>query len=137
MNRITRILHKSFFKKRQRQAVAYSHNYVIKADDKLGGASVQVGADQMTEAQKIEVMLDGFEPETDSVDRRLLFEITGYQLREGEFADEGTSDENWERVLAPDPQFYAFNYQEESDEEEDTGQDGTTEKTEGSKRAIN
>lgn len=78
MNRITRILHKSFFKSRQRQAVAYSHKYVVTADDTVGGEGVQIDTDQTNEAQKIEAILDGFEPETDPIDRLILLEITGH-----------------------------------------------------------
>lgn len=111
MNRITRLLNKSYFKRRQRQALKYSHKYVITADDIKDddGAHRRQAAPQ-TQQEKIDAILDGFEPEDDVLDRLILFEITGFQLREGEFAGEGTSDEDWERVLAPDPQANAYNY---------------------------
>lgn len=92
MNRITRIIHKSYFKSRQRLALAYSHKFMVTAAD-VDNPGLQLPA--LTDADKLATILDGFDPETDSLDRRILFEVTGFQLREGEFADEGTSDEDW------------------------------------------
>ena len=42
-------------------------------------------------------MLEGFEPETNETDRRFYYEVTGHQLVEGEFVNDDTSDEDWER----------------------------------------
>ena len=60
-----------------------------------------------------------FNPEEDETDRRIYYEVTGRQLVENEFDDEDTSDEEWGRLPAPDPQAYAFAYNTEQEDDED------------------
>ena len=58
-------------------------------------------------------MLDGFDAETNEIDRRIYYEVTGRQLVEGEFGNENeldTSDGEWANLNRPDPLAYAFNY---------------------------
>ena len=60
-------------------------------------------------------LLAGFDPENNEIDRRILYEVTGMSLVEGEYVDVDTnSDEEWVRQQAPDPARYAFNYNEYS-----------------------
>jgi len=48
-------------------------------------------------------ILDGFNPEDDPIDRRLLFEVTGLRLFAEEFQETGSSDlEEDEEDIAPD-----------------------------------
>ena len=44
----------------------------------------------------IETLLKKFEPETDPLDRRILYEITRMRLHEDEFRDEDSSDSSQE-----------------------------------------
>ena len=37
-------------------------------------------------------MIDGFDPENDFQDRRILYEVTGLRLKRDEFVDEDSSD---------------------------------------------
>ena len=39
-------------------------------------------------------MLDGFEPSTNQLDRRILYEVTGLELFEKEFKGEGSSSDS-------------------------------------------
>ncbi len=38
------------------------------------------------------MLLNNFEPESDPLDRRILYEVTRMRLNEGEFRNEGSSD---------------------------------------------
>ena len=40
----------------------------------------------------MDAMLDGFDPEGDVMDRRLLYEVTGLRMYKNEFRDEGSSE---------------------------------------------
>lgn len=60
MNRITRLLHKSYFKSRQRLAMAFSHKFVIMPGDVEMISEGTQDAASLTDAQKLEVILDGF-----------------------------------------------------------------------------
>ena len=50
-------------------------------------------------AQKI---LDGFDPENDKMDRRILYEVTGLLLNKDEFFDDDSSDSDKELPLEDD-----------------------------------
>ena len=68
-------------------------------------------------AQKI---MEGFDPENDKMDRRILYEVTGLALIKDEFLDEDSSDSDEELPLEDDgndPQYYAFNYRQVVDDE--------------------
>ena len=82
MNRITRLLHKAFFFARQRRAVNHSHKYVIADRDIMATQNEDPQEQKAPEdpavlAQKI---LEGFDPENDKMDRRILYEVTGLAL---------------------------------------------------------
>lgn len=110
LNRITRLLHKTNLSKRQRKTLTFSHKYVISASDVSRAGQPDLVKKSEESAQAVDQLLDGFNPEVDAVDRRLLFEITGRELEEGEFAEDDSSDEQWSIFNCPDPQAYAFAY---------------------------
>lgn len=97
MNRISRLLHKQSLLPRQRKAVDYSHRYVIGDKDLQNSnetmANSKAVIDPVAEAEKL---IDGFNPDKDAWDRRILYEVTGISLRYNEFAQsdsESSSDD--------------------------------------------
>ena len=62
----------------------------------------------------IEDLVGDFDPENNEIDRRIFFEVTGKQIIEGEFDDDGSSEEDWGILEAPDPLAHAFNYSEDA-----------------------
>ena len=100
MNRVSRMMHKAYFSSRQRRAIAYSHRYMVTAEDLVRVESKSKPEDlkSLTEAEKAQLfdqLLAGFDPENNDTDRRIHYEVTGVSLIEGEFADEDSSDEEW------------------------------------------
>ena len=94
MNRVTRLLHKTSMLTRQRSTVDFSENYVI-SDNELTRLNAKqnrpyVGKSSWT----VDEVMDGFDPEHNDWDRRLLFEITGIQLNPGEFRDISDDDDD-------------------------------------------
>ena len=63
----------------------------------------------------------GYDPKNNDIDRRIHYEVTGVSLVEGEFADDDSSDEEWERQQASDPLRNAFSYNQVVDSEEEGG----------------
>ena len=80
------------FLKRQRAALEFSHKYVI-ADHELAKAQhgQQKEAEEPTMEKKIETVLEGFDPVNDSMDRRMLYDVTGIRLYKDEFNDRDSS----------------------------------------------
>ena len=100
MNRLSRLLHKTFMLSRQRRAVKHAHKFVIADQDLASAARTDpfeqaASADLEAVAQKI---LAGFDPESDKMDRRLLYEITGLRLATDEFRDDDSSNSDDEQL---------------------------------------
>ena len=80
------------FLPRHRHILAYSHKYVITAEDLLRPRQ-ETTAEQTSNAAKseaevqkmVEHLLGDFDAATDETDRRIFFEVTGRQLIKGEF----------------------------------------------------
>ena len=91
---------------------------MITSDDIARSASAQVKPDatiaKMSDAQieqSIDLLLEGFNAESNSIDRRIFYEATGRQLVEGEFDNElDSSDEDWANFNKPDPLSHYINY---------------------------
>ena len=80
------MIHRINFVKRQRTALDYSYKYVITDHDvarDLGGKQKEI--QPPSAEKKIETVLGGFDPLSDLMDRRLLFEVTGIRLYKDEF----------------------------------------------------
>ena len=88
LNRLSHLVHKTFFLTRQRRAVNLARKFVISDKDmhaESKNSKVHSEADNFEyDADKI---LTEFDPEQNEADRRLLFEITGLQLQADEFTD--------------------------------------------------
>ena len=118
MNRVTRLIHKdSFFGTRSRKLLDYSHRFVITAEDLLRkkpdprSSSVKLKKTDSEKTKMIDAMLKGFDAEDNPTDRRIFYEVTGRELRLGEFGgDDDTSDDDWMHYGAPDPLRHAFSY---------------------------
>ena len=121
MNRVTRLLHKARFQSRQKRILAYSHKYVVTADDLL---REQETTSQKSSAKKSQIEIEAiindlicdFDAEKNESDRRIFFEVTGRQLIDGEFNDVDTSDEERAILAAPNPLAQVF---EQSDSDTD------------------
>ena len=129
INRVSRLLIKNRFLARHRRILNYSHQYVITSDDIDRPIEVKSEKkeenDEVEQSLFIDQMLDGFDAETNEIDRRLYYEVTGRQLVEGEFGgDDGgdTSDGEWANLNKPDPLAYAFNYKGSNSSSEDENQ---------------
>ena len=116
MNRISRLLHKTFLKHRQRRAINLVHRYVIY--DKDLEAPRRKNPFERTEPDDPEVLaqtiLKGFDPENDQMDRRILFEVTGLTLNKDEFLGEDSSGSEGDLladdVTDADPLWLDYNY---------------------------
>ena len=80
-NRVTRLLQKMRFLSRHRRILAYSHRYIITADD----LNRQQETDRTTFAdikpkedseKTINELMDDFDPENNDLDRRIFYEVT-------------------------------------------------------------
>ena len=78
MNRISRLIHKANFLKRQRLAINHSHKYVITYQDTQRTSKIETSPD----------IMEGFDPDNNEQDRRMLYEVTGMRLNRDEFLDE-------------------------------------------------
>ena len=113
MNRVTRMIYKARFKTRQRRALAFSHKYVITLAD-LTDNWVAEQAARYKRSTEIDDLISGFDPEKNAIDRHIFYEVTGNQLIEGEFRDQDTSDDEWERKNSIDPLARAFSFERPS-----------------------
>ena len=122
INRVSRLLIKDRFLARHRRILNFMHQYVITSDDLDRPVKVKTEKDEVEQTLFIDQMLDGFDADTNEIDRRIFYEVTGRQVVEGEFgSDNGgdTSDGDWANLNKPDPLAYAFNYSGGSDSESD------------------
>ena len=55
-------------------------------------------------------LLNYFDPLNDEMDRRLFYEVTGFQFIENEFDNENSSDDETRKLRGQDPQHHVFNY---------------------------
>ena len=98
MNRVTRLLHKARFLSRHRYLLAYSHKYVITADD-IARAPQTASADSKSEQEEpvrmIEDLLRDFDVESNETDRRIYYEVMGRNMGSDEFDYRDSSDEDW------------------------------------------
>ena len=123
MNRATRLLHKVHFEKRQIRTLAYLNRYIISATSDLKSKPSKQSAranatteDRTSNDQEAELVAR-FDPQTNSMDRRIFYEVTGRQYFDGEFSalDEDSSfveedEEDWRRMSQYDPLAPAFQY---------------------------
>ena len=97
MNRVTHLLHKTRLLTRQRRILSvFARHYVISAGD-IAKLDKKEGVKKDPDVEKlllIERMLADFDEESNEVDRRIFYEVTGKQLNEGEFASYLTSSES-------------------------------------------
>ena len=94
MNRVTRLLHKSSMLTRQRSTVDFSENYVI-SDNELTRLDAKQNSPYVGKSSwTVDEVMNGFDPEHDDWDRRLLYEVTGIQLNPGEFRDISDDDDD-------------------------------------------
>ena len=102
MNRITKLMHKAWFLKRQRRAVNFGHKFTITdwdvqvSEKKATQRSIQRETvdDEMLSVDReriLEELLSGFDPALNEADRRILFELTGLRIYQDEFKDHDTS----------------------------------------------
>ena len=82
MNRVTRLLHKARFLSRHRYLLAYSHKYVITAEDltqapQTANATGESGTET---AEMIDKLLKDFDAEKNETDRRIYYEVIGKQI---------------------------------------------------------
>ena len=82
MNRVTRLLHKARFLSRHRYLLAYSHKYVITADDltRAPQAAPTIENSEVKTAEMIDELLRDFDAERNETDRRIYFEVMGRQI---------------------------------------------------------
>ena len=74
-------------------------------------SSTRIKKTDSENAKLIDAMLKGFDAEDNPTDRRIFYEVTGRELRLGEFGrDDDTSDDDWMHYGAPDPLRHAFSY---------------------------
>ena len=112
--------------------MAYLHKYVISSDDIVSSSDKILPRSSETirektdadAAQMTEFLLNGFNAETNALDRRIYYEVTGRQLAGGgEFdeEEETSSDEEWRARNRPDPLAHVFDYHSDSDDVEGQG----------------
>ena len=88
LNRVTKLMHKAQFKARQRRTIVeHSHRYVITVDDITKASKSNYGSLQTF---GVDELLQGFDPQNNSIDRRLFYEVTGSKIIEDEFIDFGS-----------------------------------------------
>ena len=91
MNRVTRLLHKAAFLRRQKEAVAYSKRYVI---DEIDLTRDKVNREKKSDAEVAARILEGFDPANSVRDRRILYEVTRLRLHAREFEEEASDLED-------------------------------------------
>ncbi len=79
----------------RKAAMKHAHKFVINDQDIIEKPERGDAPDEGTGAV-IEKLLNNFEPETDPLDRRLLYEVTKMRLNEDEFRGEDSSDSSQE-----------------------------------------
>ena len=91
---------KAKFLARQRRTVAYSHKFIIANRDLAKAHKAKKEKfEKKEEVQDICKVIDGFNPETNDNDRRLLYEVTGLRLYQDEYIDEDSSASDDESML--------------------------------------
>ena len=65
----------------------------------------------------IDVLLRDFDAENNETDRRIYYEVIGKEIGKDKPDDRDSSDEEWGLLGAPDPQYHAFAYR--ADQQED------------------
>ena len=97
---------------RHKYLLAYSHKYVISADDLTRPPQIAeaTGINQAVTAERIDELLKDFDAEKNETDRRIYYEVIGKEIGKDKPEDRDSSDEEWGLVGAPDPQIHAFNY---------------------------
>ena len=91
MNRISKLIHKSWFHKRQRQAINQGRKYTISDKDVENWKSKKRPQSALSYEMILSDLLEGFDPENNTADRRILFEITGQRFYQDEFNDDQSS----------------------------------------------
>ena len=87
-NRVTRLINLLTFKERQRRTISYSQIYCVSESDILQDKDVDNGDDFTNESRQVaddfkedkEELFEGFDPYSNSWDRRLLYEVTGLKI---------------------------------------------------------
>ena len=92
-NRVTRLIQKLFFSRRQRSTISFFKKYVIAERD----IDREAEKEETTRDRGLDVdtqtLAHGFDPDESAWDRRLLYEVTGIRLRDQEFRGEDTSSD--------------------------------------------
>ena len=74
----------------------HSHKFVINDQDILCMDELNARGDKSSGKQReeaeMQLMLSKFAPETNSLDRRILYEVTRMRINQDEFLDEDSSD---------------------------------------------
>ena len=101
-SRVSRFIHKTTLLARQRQAINYSHKFVITDIDVARNKDTKncclkkdiktSASARLFDENRIAKVLDGFDPEKSEPDRRILYEVMGMRLDREEFRDEDSSD---------------------------------------------
>ena len=102
MNRVTSLIQKTRILARQRSLLSvYGRHYVISAEDitrlnQKEAAPPKAPKDPDVEKSLMfERVVADFDGETNEIDRRIYYEVTGEQLIEGEFADTNSSNSDY------------------------------------------
>ena len=82
MNRVTHLLYKARFLTRHKRMLAYSHKYVITADDlnrdaQRAGLATVAKVPESEALKMVEDLVADFDPDVNEVDRRIFYEVTG------------------------------------------------------------
>ena len=93
-NRVARILHKDNFLARQRAAIDHSHKFVI-TDEDVAKSHEKASNEKIVESAEVRQakIINGFDPENNEQDRRILYEVLGMRIYSHEFLDEGSSSD--------------------------------------------
>ena len=110
MNRVTRLLQKAHFLYRHRNLLAYSHKYVITADNltQAPQTASTTGSSGAETLEMIDELLRDSDVEGNETDRRIYFEVMGRQIGWSEPDDRDSSDEDWGLLKAFDAKVHAI-----------------------------
>ena len=99
MNRVTHLLHKARFLTRHKRMLAYSHKFIINAEDlerhaqRAAHLATVAKMPENEDHKMVEDLVADFDPDGNEADRRIFYEVTGEQIIDGEFAHELSPDD--------------------------------------------
>ena len=86
LSRVSQLVNKTNFFSRQRHAVNYSRKFVI-SDHDISSVSHTTAVIPFEDESHRFKLVEGFDPDGNKTDRRLLYEITGLRMRQDEVTD--------------------------------------------------